>query len=120
MKKRVSALALALALVFAISASAATPRTNNPIDWNASLSVSSSGAYCRLTIYPDGVNVTVSGTVSLYKDGSFVKSWSVTSTNFSQTYTKNISSATYRMDYDVTVKGPYGSDPITGSVSYNY
>ena len=120
MKKRVSALVLALALIFSISAAAATPRYNNPIDCNATLTVTSSGANCSFTIDSDGRAVTVSGTISLYKDGAFLKSWSINSTDFSQTYTKGITHALYRMDYNVTVKGPYGTDNVKGSTSYDY
>lgn len=120
MKKRVSALALALALIFSVGAAAATPRSVNPIRPKAALVVTSSGASCQLTINPTGVTVSVSGTVSLYRDGSFVKSWSVTSDSFSETYTSGITRGLYRMDYNVTVKGPYGSDSVKGSTTYDY
>ena len=120
MKKRVSALALALALIFSISAAAATPRFNNPINCSPTLTVTRSGATCEFDVIANGASVTVSGTISLYKDGAFLKSWSVNSTSFSETYTRNISSGTYRMDYNVTVKGPYGTDSVKGSVSEDY
>lgn len=120
MKKRVSALALALALIFSISAAAATPRYANPISYDASLVVTRSGATCELDIYPSGVKVTVSGTVTLYKDGNYQTSWSMSSTSFAKTYAKNITSGLYSMEYDLTVKGPYGTDSISGSVDYNY
>lgn len=120
MKKRVSALVLALALLFSVSAAAATPRSKNPIDYVTSFTVNSSGAHCGVTITAYNVSVSVSGTVTLYKDGKYLTSWSVSSTSFSKTYTKNITSGLYSMEYDLTVKGPYGTDSISGSVDYNY
>lgn len=120
MKKRVSALVLVLALIFSVSAAAVTPRSANPIRPKATLTVNSSGALCELEINPSGVTVSVSGTVSLYRDGNFVKSWSVTSDSFSETYTSGITRGLYRMDYNVTVKGPYGSDSVKGSTTYDY
>ncbi len=119
MKRRVSALALALALILSISAAAATPRSANPIYPDKGLTVTKSGALCELYINPN-VKVSVSGTVSLYRDGSFLKSWSVTSDSFSETYTGSITHGLYRMDYNVTVKGPNGSDSVKGSITYDY
>lgn len=120
MKKRISALILALALIFSVSAAAATPRLANPIRPKATLTVTGSGAQCELAINPSGVTVSVSGTVSLYRDGKFLDSWSVTSGSFSKTYTSGITKGLYRMDYDVIVKGPYGTDSVEGSTTYDY
>lgn len=120
MKKRISAIVLALALLCSVSAAAATPRSSNPIKPKATLTVTSSGAQCKLAINPSGVTVSVSGTVSLYRDGEFLDSWSVTSDSFSETYTRSVTHGLYRMDYDVIVKGPYGTDSIESSVTYDY
>lgn len=119
MKRRVSALVLALALIFSVSAAAVTSRANNPIAPDYGLTVTRSGALCELYINPS-VKVSVSGTVSLYRDGKFLDSWSVTSDSFSETYTGSITHGLYRMDYDVTVKGPYGTDSVKGSTTYDY
>lgn len=120
MKKRVSALVLALAIIFSISAAAATPRNVNPFNHRAVVVASSSGVVCTLNILPTpGTKLTVSGTVTLYKNDSYLTSWSVTSTSFKQTYTPG-AKGTYRMDFDITVKGSAGSDHVTGSTSDTY
>ena len=119
MKKRVSALVLTLALLFSVSAAAAVPRVVNPIVVTPKITVSSAGAICSVKITSDSSGLTASGTVSLYRDGKFVTSWPVSSLKFSQTYTPVVRGA-YRMDYDITVKGPAGSDHLTGSASDTY
>lgn len=118
MKKRVSALVLALIMVFSVSAAAVAPRNVNPIDLVAEISASSSGVGCsiKITAY---ATVTVSGTVTLYRNDSYVTSWTVTGLRFNKTYTP-VSKGTYRMDYDITVKGSAGSDHLTGSTSDTY
>ena len=120
MKKRVSTLALALILLFSISAAAAAPRNVNPINHKANIVASSSGVVCSvsITVQP-GTKVTVSGKVTLYRDDSYVTSWSVSSLKFNQTYTPVLRGG-YRMDYDITVKGDAGTDRLTGSESDTY
>lgn len=117
MKKRVSALVFALALIFTISASAVSPRTINPMSHTERITASSSGVTCIVDI--TGSKLTASGTVTLYKNGSQVASWTVSSLYFSKTYTPG-GKGNYRMDYDITVKGPNGTDRLTGSESDNY
>lgn len=123
MKKRVSALLLALTLIFSVSAAATTPETRavNPITVTAQITVSRSGASCVVKITPrkPASKYSVSGTVSLYKNGKFITSWTVDSLKFNKTYT-SVSKGTYRMDYDITVKGPAGSDHFTDSRSNTY
>ena len=118
MKKRVSALVLALIIVFSVSAVAAVPRNVNPIDLVPSMRASSSGVTCSLKITAYAT-VTVSGTVTLYRNDSYVTSWPVTGLRFNETYTP-VSKGTYRMDYDITVKGSAGSDHLTGSDEVTY
>lgn len=120
MKKRVSALALALALIFSISAAAAEARYSNYFSHTEMVSASGSGVSCTVSVKPKpGVRLAVSGTVTLYKNGNFVKSWSVSSLKFNETYSPS-GKGTYRMDYDITVKGPAGSDHLIGSKSSTY
>lgn len=118
MKKRVSALILALMVFFSVSAAAAAPRNVNPVDLVAGISASSSGVGCsiKITAY---ATVTVSGTVTLYKNDNYVTSWPVTGLRFNETYTP-VSKGNYRMDYDITIKGSAGSDHLTGSTSDTY
>ena len=119
MKRRVSALALALALILSISAAAATPRSANPIYPDKGLTVTKSGALCELYINPN-VKVSVSGTVPLYRDGSFLKSWSVTSDSFSETYTGSITHGSVSYTHLRAHEGPNGSDSVKGSITYDY
>ena len=119
MKKRVSALFLALALIFSISAAAATPRAKNPFTHSERITASSRGVTCVVDISSDSVKLTASGTVSLYKDGGFLKTRTVNSLYFSVTYTPG-GKGTYRMDYNIIVKGPNGSDSLSGSKSDTY
>lgn len=118
MKKRISALVFALAIIFSISASAAT-RTNNPILVTPTVVATSSDVTCTLDVSSDSGSVTVSGTVTLYKDGSRIASWSVTSPNFEKTYIPG-GKGTYRMDYSITVKGSAGTDRLSGSEKDTY
>lgn len=113
MKKRVSVLALALALIFTISAAAVAPRGVNPINFVPNVSVSSSRVTCkvRITAY---AAVTVSGTITLYRDDSYLTSWPINDLEFEEIYTP-ARSGEYRMEYDITVKGPAGTDHLTGS-----
>ena len=120
MKKRVSALVLALALVFSVSAAAVTTRYTNPIDVWPDIVASRSGVKCSVDIAPTpGTRLTVSGTVTLYRDGEYVTTWSVSSPEFKETYTPTLR-GTYRMDYNITVKGPAGTDHLTGSKTDTY
>lgn len=120
MKKRVSALVLVLTLTFSISAVAAQARFNNYFSHNEAVSASSSGVTCTISITPNpGVNLTASGTVTLYKNDSYVTSWTVSSLKFNETYSPG-GKGTYRIDYDITVKGPAGSDHLTGSKTDTY
>ena len=119
MRKRVSALVLALAIIFSISATAATPRFVNPISSSAKLTLTSSGATCIVDISSISSGLTVSGTVTLYRDNKYLTSWSVDSLYFSETYTP-IAKGKYRMDFNITVKGPSGSDRLTGSEEGTY
>ena len=119
MKKRIFTFVLALTLIFSISAAAAT-RYNNLFSHMETVSASHSGIKCTVDITPNsGVKLTASGTVTLYLDGKYVTSWSVDSLYFSKTYTR-VSRGTYRMDYDITIKGPAGTDHLTGSKSDTY
>ena len=120
MVKRVSAITLVLALIFSIGAAAATPRYVNPIDLNANVVASSSGVKCSVDITgTPGAKITATGTVTLYRDGKYLTSWSVDSLYFSETYTP-VSRGTYRMDFDITVRGAAGTDHLTGSRSDTY
>ena len=117
MKTRVLSLALALALIFSVGA-VAVSRYVNPIDHKAEITASSSGVICKVKI-TSYASVTVSGSVTLYRDGNYVTSWSVSGLEFKETYTP-VSRGTYRMDYDITVKGTAGTDHLTGSKSDTY
>ena len=120
MKKRVSSLTLALVLIFSISAAAAEARYSNYFSHTEAISASASGVTCTVSIKPNpGVSLTVSGTVTLYKNGDYVKSWPVSGLKFNETYSPSGKGA-YRMDYDITVKGPAGSDHLIGSKSSTY
>ena len=120
MRKRVSALVLALVLILSVSAAAATPRSINQFSHKKNIVASSSGVVCSVTIScQPGARLTASGTVTLYRDDSYVTSWQVSGLRFNQTYTP-VHRGTYRMDYDITVKGPAGKDHLTGSKSDTY
>ncbi|BDF72824.1 hypothetical protein CE91St41_38070 [Oscillospiraceae bacterium] len=119
MKKRISTLVLALVLIFSVSATAATPRYVNPINCSPTLTLSRSGATCIVDISSFSSGLTVSGTVTLYRDNKYLTSWSVDSLYFSETYTP-IAKGKYRMDFNITVKGPSGSDRLTGSEEGTY
>lgn len=119
MRKRVSALVLALAIIFSISATAATPRFVNPISSQAKLTLTSSGATCIVNISSFSSGLTVSGTVTLYRNDNYLTSWNVDSLYFSETYTP-ITKGNYRMDYNITVKGSAGTDYVTGSEKGTY
>ena len=115
MKKRVSVLALALALIFTISAAAVAPRGVNPIDIVPVTKASSAGVTCSISISaPPGTKLVVSGTVTLYRDDSYLISWPINDVEFEKTYTP-VRSGEYRMEYDITVRGPAGTDYLTGS-----
>ncbi|BDF69119.1 hypothetical protein CE91St41_01000 [Oscillospiraceae bacterium] len=120
MKTRVLSLALALALIFSVGAVAVTPRYTNPIDVWPDIVASSSGVKCSVDITPiPGTRLTVSGTVTLYRAGGYLTSWPVSGLEFKETYTP-VSRGTYRMDYDITVKGTAGTDHLTGTKSDTY
>lgn len=113
MKKRVSALVLALSLLFTISTAAVTPRSVNPINFVPNVTASSTQVTCkvRITAYAP---VSVSGTITLYRDDSYLISWPINDLEFKKTYTP-VRSGEYRMEYDITVKGAAGTDYLTGS-----
>ena len=113
MKKRISVLVLALTLIFTVSAAAITPRGVNPIDILPNVAATSSGVTCtvKITFF---TNVSVSGTITLYRDDSYLISWPINDVEFERTYTP-VRSGEYRMEYDITVKGPAGTDHLTGS-----
>lgn len=113
MKKRVSALVLALALLFAVSAAAVTTRKVNPVDILPNVAASSSGVTCTVKITSFAA-VSVSGTITLYRDNSYLTSWPINDLEFEKTYTP-VRSGEYRMEYDITVKGAAGTDYLTGS-----
>lgn len=113
MKKRVSMLALALTLIFTVSAAAVTPRGVNPIDVLPNVATSNSGVTCTVKI-TSFATVSVSGTITLYRDDSYLISWPIYDVEFEETYTP-VRSGEYRMEYDITVRGPAGTDYLTGS-----
>lgn len=118
MKTRISALVLALTLVFSISASAAT-RTNNTFLASPGIKATSRGVICTMVISSADTSLTVSGTITLYKDNAYVTSWSVSGRNISKTYPQ-VSSGTYRMEFDLTIKGVDGTDYFSGSDEVTY
>lgn len=128
MKKTISVIALAMCMIFAFGSFAmAATKPVDSVQWDSGavctpvLDITGSTAKCKLFVYAEESNHSITATLMLQKkqsDGSYgnVKTWSkITgkgSVNFSDTYSP-VSGTAYRLKAIAYVTGSGGTDTIT-------